>query len=148
MAIYYITMFLLVKKRFRASQAITLGKLLTFRDGSLFFKRHNFTLNKYYINIINPWAVYCEGPPSFIWRGEEGVSKNWGPIYSSLQLTYTFKMPTKHYSSLQLTYTFKTQKTAYSTVYKTVYLNSSKFWGIWYQKNIFWTWRNVDIFSK
>ena len=21
------------------------------------------------INIIYPWAVYCEGPPSFIWRG-------------------------------------------------------------------------------
>ena len=25
-----------------------------------------------------PWAVYCEGPPSFIWRGGEG--QNWGTL--------------------------------------------------------------------
>ena len=32
-------------------------------------------------NWVNPWTVYCEGPPSFIWRegGGEGL-KNWGTL--------------------------------------------------------------------
>ena len=57
----------------------------------------------YFINYnINPWVVYCEGPPSFIWgrgeeEGKEGVSQKMKHCYSSLQLAYTFKTPTKHY---------------------------------------------------
>ena len=30
-------------------------------------------------NIIYPWAVYCEGPPSFIWRKGRG-KQNWGTL--------------------------------------------------------------------
>ena len=32
-----------------------------------------------------PWAVYCEGPPSFIWGEGERGAKKWGtviPVYS------------------------------------------------------------------
>ena len=58
---------------------------------------------------IYPWAVYCEGPPSFIWRGAEWAKK-WGtviPVYSWHTLS---KREQKHYSSLQLTYTPKRAK--------------------------------------
>ena len=42
-----------------------------------------------------PWAVYCEGPPSFIWGRGWGAKKR-RHYYCSLQLTYTFKTRTIH----------------------------------------------------
>ena len=41
------------------------------------------------IIIYYPWAVYCEGPPSFIWRGkgrrEEEGQTNWGTHFQRLR---------------------------------------------------------------
>ena len=52
--------------------------------------------NRMILNIY-PWAVYCEGPPSFIWGGGGGGGEpKMRHCYSSLQLTYTFKTRTKH----------------------------------------------------
>ena len=57
-------------------------------------------VNKLSMHIIGtyPWAVYCEGPPSFIQRGGEGMDGGGGEgqkseehFYSSLQKTFTFK---------------------------------------------------------
>ena len=45
-------------------------------DGTVVFKFTVLTLFTW----INPWAVYCEGPPSFIWRGAfcpKDSGRNW-----------------------------------------------------------------------
>ena len=52
-----------------------------------------------------PWAVYCEGPPSFIWRGE-GWAKKRRHCYSSWH-TYTNAHKTLFKSTVDIIYTFQ-----------------------------------------
>ena len=57
---------------------------------------------------VIPEQFTVKGHPA-LFEGE-GWAKNWGAIYSSLQLAYTFKTRTKYYSSLYIWHTLSKYK--------------------------------------
>ena len=72
----------------RKATFVHLRNITTFNVGTVFMLgllaiiKNNIELLQ---GLIYPWAVHCEGPPSFIWEGGGGVCQKWGtviPVYS------------------------------------------------------------------